>query len=384
MKLLIGPAAEGEQYFPRDYLTQKFWRILSQSANISIAAPRRVGKSSFMLNLVKEEKEGYKCIYLITESVNNANEFFKKIYKELLSQLETGARFKQFIGDVFKRLDIRKISLTQIEFGKSDINYFDEILFLCKEVKEFPYKVILLIDEFSQTIENIITDVSKEAARNFLHQCRELRQNPDVKSKIHFVYTGSIGLENLVISIEEPRSITDLGNLDIPPLSEKEANELITAILDNENYIFTTEDRLYLLKRLKWLLPFFIHVLMGEIENFCIEKGVNNITPEVIDEAFKNALRHRTYFEHWLSRLRIVFKGPAFSCSKEILNIAAKKDGIDYYELQDTMTKYNIEDTALIINTLIHDGYLVKDDAIRKYRFNSPLLEQWWLLNVAI
>ena len=39
MKTLIGPAAEGDYYFNREYLNQKFWRILAQSHNISIAAP---------------------------------------------------------------------------------------------------------------------------------------------------------------------------------------------------------------------------------------------------------------------------------------------------------------------------------------------------------
>ncbi len=357
---------------------------MSESHNISIAAPRRVGKSSFMLNLPGKEMAGYKCIYIITESVNKPNEFFKKLYKTVLSQLSTGAKFKQFLDGVFSRLDIKKISATEIEFGKSDINYFDELQFLCKEIKQFPYKMVLLIDEFSQTIENIITDVSKEAARNFLHQCRELRQSTDVKSKISFVYTGSIGLENLVISIDEPRSITDLGDFKIPPLSENEAKELIINILDNEDYHFSQVDRAYLLSKLKWLLPYFIHVIMSEIENICIEKQVNNITPEIIDEAFKNALRHRSYFEHWISRLRIVFKKDDFSCAKEILNIAAKKDGIDYYELQDVTAKYDVEEASVIVHALLHDGYLVKDDILKKYRFNSPLLQLWWLFNIVI
>ena len=337
-----------------------------------------------MLNLSGRENKNYKCIYLITESINNSNEFFKKIYKALVSQLNTGAKFKQFFEGVFNRLDIRKISATEIEFGKSDINYFDEVLLLCKEIKQFPYKIVLLIDEFSQTIENIITGVSKEAARNFLHQCRELRQTPDVKSKIHFVYTGSIGLESLVISINEPRSITDLGDLNIPPLSEKEALKLIGNIIDNEDYEFSIEDQQYLFNKLKWLLPYFIHVLMSEIENICIEKQIKIITSEIIDQALKNALHHRSYFEHWVSRLRIVFKKDVFNCAKEVLNIAAKKDGIDFYELQDAITKYNIEDPAVIIHALLHDGYLVKDETNKKYRFNSPLLQQWWLSNIVI
>jgi len=384
MKTIIGPVAEGDYYFDRPYLDKMFWKKMRESHNISIVAPRRVGKTSFMMNLLEKNEEGYKCLYLITESINNPNEFFKKVYKVIITQLSRGGRVKNFLESLFSRLEIKNISATEIEFGKKDIDYFNEILLLCRELKDFPEKIVLLVDEFSQTIENIITDISKEAARNFLHQCRELRQNPEIRSKISFVYTGSIGLDNLVLSINEPRSISDLGNFIIPPFSEAEAISLINMIIDGDDYKFLEENRQYFLTKLKWLLPYFIQVIMSEIENICIGKNTNIITEEIIDNAFKNALHNRSYFEHWLVRLRSIFKGNDFSCAKEILNTAAKKDGIDQYELQDMITKYQLEDAAVIINTLIHDGYIIKDETTNKYRFNSPLLQSWWLTNIVI
>ncbi len=176
MKTIIGPAAEGEHYFARPYLNDKFWNKLTESYNLSIAAPRRVGKSSFMLKLLINPHKEFNCVYLITESINEPNEFFKKLYKTLLTQLNTGTKFKQFFDDLFKRLEIKKISLTEIEFGKNNVDYYNEILLLCKEVKQVKLKIVLLIDEFSQTVENIIIDQGREVAKNFLHQCRELRQ----------------------------------------------------------------------------------------------------------------------------------------------------------------------------------------------------------------
>lgn len=384
MKIIIGPAAEGEFYFDRPYLDELFWKKLKESHNLSIAAPRRVGKSSFMINLLKNDKEGYFCAYIITESINEPNEFFKKLYKTLIGLLNKSGKFKQFFEDLFRRLDIKKISLTEIEFGHNEIDYYSEILLLCKEIKETDKKIVLLIDEFSQTVENIITDQSKETAKNFLHQCREIRQSPDVKSKISFVYTGSIGLENLVLSIDEPRSISDLGHFTIPPLSEEEARQLITQIIDGDNIHFSKNDQEYFLDKLNWLLPYFIQVMMSEIEGLCRQKNKETVSREIIDEAFTKALDNRSYFEHWLVRLRSIFKGNEFSCAKEVLKTAAVKNGLDYYELQDAIAKFNIEDPAPLINILQHDGYLVKDETNRKYRFNSPLLQAWWHKNIVI
>lgn len=384
MKIIIGPAAEGEYYFARPYLNELFWKKLKESHNLSMAAPRRVGKSSFMLHLLINDKKGYSCIYLITESINEPNEFFKKIYKTLLGTLSHEGKFKQFFEDVFRRLDIKKISMTEIEFGKKEIDYYEEILFLCREVKENDIRIVLMIDEFSQTLENIITDQSREIARNFLHQCRELRQNPDVKSKISFIYTGSIGLENLVISIEEPRSITDLGHFSIPPLSNSEAKDLITQVIDGDPIRFEEKEREYFLSKMNWLLPYFIQVMMSEMDSICKDDGKQTITEAIIDKAFDRALDNRSYFEHWLTRLRAIFKGSDFSLAKEVLKIAAIKNGIDYYQLQDVIAKFNIEDAVPLVNILQHDGYLVKDEQGKTYKFNSPLLRAWWLKNIVI
>jgi hypothetical protein len=384
MKIIIGPAAEGEFYFDRPYLDELFWKKLKESHNLSIAAPRRVGKSSFMLNLLKNEKAGFFCTYIITESINEPNEFFKKLYKTLLDLLNKSGKFKQFFEDLFKRLKIKRISLTEIEFGRNEIDYYEEVLLLCKEVKEYDVRIVMLIDEFSQTLENMITDQNRETAKNFLHQCRELRQNPDIKSKISFVYTGSIGLENLVISIDEPRSISDLGHFNIPPFSKEEANQLITQIIDSDPVQFEEKERTYFINKLNWLLPYFIQVMMSEMDSICKEKKTRIITTEIVDNAFTKALENRSYFEHWLARLRSIFKGNDFSCAKEVLKIAAVNNGLDYYELQNSITKFNIEDAAPLINILQHDGYLVKDEENKKYRFNSPLLQAWWLKNIVI
>ncbi|MDZ4796204.1 MAG: hypothetical protein SGI83_18140 [Bacteroidota bacterium] len=384
MKIIIGPAAEGDFYFDRPYLDELFWKKIKESHNVSIAAPRRVGKSSFMINLLKNEKADYFYTYIITESINEPNEFFKKVYKTLLGLLSRSGKFKQFFEDVFKRLDIKKISLTEIEFGRNEIDYYEEILLICKEVKENDVRIVLLVDEFSQTVENIITDQSRETAKNFLHQCRELRQNLDVKSKINFVYTGSIGLENLVLSIDEPRSISDLGHFNIPPLSNDEAKKLITQIIDGDPIQFEEKYRDYFLDKLNWLLPFFIQVMMSEMDSLCKERNTETISTSIVDDSFMKALDNRSYFEHWLVRLRSIFKGNDFSCAKEVLKIAAVNNGVDYYELQNAIAKFEIEDAAPLINILQHDGYLVKDEENKKYRFNSPLLQAWWLKNIVI
>jgi hypothetical protein len=53
-------------------------------------------------------------------------------------------------------------------------------------------------------------------------------------------------------------------------------------------------------------------------------------------------------------------------------------------EIIDLSVKYNIRDSYKnLLNTLIYDGYINNNEDPKVYRFNSPLLRQWWRNNVA-
>lgn len=383
MKYIIGPVAELDYYFDRYWLDRLFWKKIETHRHLSIAAARRTGKSSFMKHIVASQKEGVIKEYVITESANSSQEFFKKVYKCLLATIPKSTKFIEIIKDKVKNVDLKKISITEIEFNSEELNFYEELVELLSKEELSKFPILLFIDEFSQTIENIKNDQGEDAARKFLHKCRELRQSSVIKAKINYVFAGSVGLENLVAKINESKSINDLGTFDIPPLSDEETHLMINAILDGDDIEFASDDRNYFLERLKWYLPFHIQILMSEIDMILDRNGSNQISKDTIDEAFAKTLKNRTYFEHWFSRLRIIFKGNEFSCAKNILNQIAKKESIDAYELSDLFTKYEIEEGVETINILKHDGYISKNDN-NTYRFNSPLLQEWWLQTIVI
>jgi len=378
MKLSIGNVAEGENYFARPYLNEKFWRMLQNSKHISIVAPRRVGKSSFIVNISTIENERFTIIYIITESIDNSNDFFKKIYTEILNVIEKSNKLNELFADLIKKNGIQKIGLDGIEFTKNNLDFFEEIKLFLKKKPDL--NIVMLIDEFSQTLENIILNQGENEAKLFLHQCRELRLDSNCKDKINFVYTGSVGLENLVASIDELKSINDIAVFEVPPLNTEEGVQLIDQILDDDDYIFDIKWKHYLLEKIKWKLPFYIQVIMSEIQEICIENNSKTIDEQTIDNAFTNSLSRRAYFEHWESRLKVMFKGSEYKFVKEFLDFTAQNNIISKYESLNIAQKHDILNQNTMINSLLHDGYIVKSEDF-SYRFTSPLLQQWWINN---
>ena len=70
MKNVIGQAATGEDFYPRDLEIKHIYQRLDAGGNLYLNAPRRVGKTSIMLNLLKNPKPGYHFVYRDLRIVN--------------------------------------------------------------------------------------------------------------------------------------------------------------------------------------------------------------------------------------------------------------------------------------------------------------------------
>lgn len=387
LKSIIGQAARGEDFFPRPNITNEIWQKLHTGSNLLLVAPRRVGKTSILYNLLDATLEKYIVIYYISESVNNKNEFYQKLFNHIVERISAidkyRAKFSSFAKEFL--VSIESIGKEGIKFRHdSTISFHQEIFKLMRKIDLGENKIIVLIDEFAQTVENIFQDEGKGAAINFLESKREIRLEPNISTKLQFVYAGSIGLENIVNKINATSTIDDLAPIKVPPLSEKEAklfsNEIINGLgikIDNEAFN-------YLLNKIGWWIPFHFQIIIAEAKKILCEKEKDIITKETIDQSISDVLEHRIYFELWFTRLRKAYKGEEFSFIKEILNITSENKTIKSNEISNLATKFKLKDTYNnLINVLKHDGYINNNDDPKIYRFNSPLLREWWYRNVA-
>lgn len=385
MKTIIGQAATGEFFYKREKLTDKLWENIIKGNNILISAPRRIGKTSLMLDLIENSKKGYKVIYVITESVNNKNEFFRKLVHEIYTQLSTGKKFSNTLGQIKKSTSIKSIGPKGIELEHKDIEYFNEFQDIVKQLELEGEKLIIMVDEFAQTVENIMQDEDDKKAINFLEANREIRIKPEINNKVQFVYAGSIGLENIVSHLNSTSTINDLYTFIVKPFTESEVKDyILNYAIEGTSLIFKEEKIEYLINKIEWLIPYFINILLEEIEEVCTELDKTEIIEKIIDDAFVNALKKRSYFEHWHIRLRKAYKQSNYNFSKELLNRISENNILLSNEIHDLAVKLGIENSYKdILNSLVYDGYINNNDDSKVYRFNSPLLRMWWNKNIA-
>lgn len=385
MKIRTGNPVRGDNFFKREILIEKLWDMIESESNILLVAPRRVGKTSIMQYLEDYPKENYHFIFLNTESVNSENEFFKRLLYKLLSS--------DFIKGSIKLLsNIKEHSPVIKKFGKDGIeldydkefDYLKEFLIIVDKIDLDEQKLIFLLDEFSQTVENIKNDVGEREAIHFLHKNRELRQDDLIDKNIRFIYSGSIGLENIVRRIKSSKTINDLVPIKVNPLTKNEAEEMIYLLLENVDFTLDNEQIDFILEKIEWLIPFYIQLIIQAIKDFQKDNNLAEINRDVIEEAFSEMITQQNYFENWHSRLKTLFKVDEYNFAKELLNKIAELKVIESNKIRDIAVKYNIEDQYKdITSSLVYDGYINNNEDIKIYRYNSPILRMWWWKYVA-
>ncbi len=360
VKTTIGHPARENDYFDRSALTSRIWEKIQSGSNLLMSAPRRVGKSSIMFHFLDNPPINSRIIYIDTEAVNNENEFFKKLFHQVVKILSTVNRYSKMMTNFTRELGVRieSVGIEGIAIGNHCLNYYDEFLKLLKPLEMKNDRLVIMLDEFAETVQNIIKDEGQEKAIHFLQSNRTLRMMPDMKGKIQFILAGSIGLENIVENLNASATINDLYSFPIPPLSNAEAKALTAKIIEDSGYIFAEYQIEYMLQKIEWLIPFYIQLIVDEIDKLKFSQGSVHITENEIDKAFLNAIEH--------------------------LNHISEFDTINSNQVYDLAVQHNMElNFRYILNALKYDGYINNNDEPRVYRFNSPLLKTWWFKNVA-
>lgn len=391
----IGQPAEGiTRYFSRDRIVNKIFRKLKDGENLLLSAPRRIGKSTILKYIENNPKANQIIKYIIVQSIDSSEEFFKKLYNELVGDKEIFDGIEGYwtrTSSLVKQYASRITGFTidgSVEVGEEDtINYYKECMLLIKYFDKKEKKIILFIDEFPDAVNNIL-EKDIHLAIKFLQENRDMRMSFSDTS-LQFVYTGSTGLENIVKKLNKLDLINDLFNIAIPPFDEVESKELIQRLVlgfneENKDFNIDEETIEYILKRIVWRLPYYMQIIVEELFEYFddTQNTIDSTSVEyVLTKIVKSNSNHSAYFENWKRRLKSAFKDQDYDFAVHILNYIAKNETIDTALFYDMSVAHEVDDAKYVLDVLEHDGYISEDNKV--YGFNSILLKEWWYINVA-
>lgn len=382
-KIIIGKEALGDFYYRRVEIENEIWEEVEKGNNVLIAAPRRVGKTSVMKYLVETNKNGYRLIFRNVQGIDTEEAFYKEIYGLIIKCLDKFSSNKQLIQDYIKQKKITEISWSGgIKIEDANINYLEEINNIIPKLDKNGETIVLVIDELPEVLHNLHKKGENAIAKSINKNLRHWRQESGYE-KLQFILAGSVGIHYVVGLIEGRTSdINDLNKIYYQPFDndKNEVDDYIDWTTNAATVKYNDKMKGYLKSKVQYFVPYFINLMLDEINKIAFKNRNHILTEEIIDIAFNNIVRNSGYFEDWKKRLADYMPSSDFKFVNEILKHIAHRDRITIQEIYDKAIKYEKEDDYMtFIRDLQQDGYIVENEG--KYIFISPFLKEFWKLD---
>lgn len=381
---IIGSVATGDYYYPRTEIVDDILIELKKGNYILITAPRRVGKTSIMRDLEKNPQEGYIVKFENIEAVKSENEFYETLYRLILSCLNKSVKTKKGVLRFFKKKKISEIDIKgKIKIEDNTINYLEEINTIFRELDNNSEVIVLLLDELPEVLHNINKADRTEEAIAILKQLRTWRQSNF--KKLQFVLAGSIGIHHVVKRIEgRTADLNDLKKINCDPFDKTQALQYIDWATKKATIKYNDILKNYLLQKIQhYYTPYFINLMLDEIDKKGRKDNVHKITNRDIDHAFNKVVNNNEHFEDWKNRLSEFLPRNDFDFVNEILTHIAHNGFISIQTIYNKAVRCNkTMDYMDLISDLKQDGYIVEEtEGNKKYVFISPFLKTFWLQN---
>ena len=173
LKLKIGSPVAGEDFFGRNAELRKAETLIEDN-NLMLAAPRRVGKTSFAKRLMEvQSAKGWNTIFIDLEEITNTEHFFKAFYDELMTLPE--AKLKDKITSGLKKwlsgMEISTANLpvkATVKIGAPSNDDFKE---LAEVLNILDNHTLVVFDELTVLLESlsVLNDGDQMVRINSVH-----------------------------------------------------------------------------------------------------------------------------------------------------------------------------------------------------------------------
>lgn len=369
----------------RDDLIVTLWRTLERQS-VVLSAERRMGKTSVIKKMVAEYPEGYLPVFRDLEQVQTPSEFAELVFQdveEYLSGIRRNAtKARQFLSHLTGAEVGKIVKIPQIhaQHWKTMLTHTIEDL-----VEHQERKIIFFWDELPLMIYNIKQNAGEAAAMEVLDVLRALRQTNE---PLRMVFTGSIGLHNVITALKRSgyanNPTNDMFKVDVPPLSvEKDAVSLALQLLDGESIISTDPEAVArCIAETVDGIPFYIQHVAVQLALSGVQATKEQVT-EIISR-FLIEDQDPWELRHFRERINTYYTVDERPFALHLLDILASAEECLSFENLFNLLKSRLatEDAELArhVLTLLQLDHYITRNLDGAYQFRFSIIRRWWRL----
>jgi len=368
-------------------------RMILEHTSIVMSSTRRMGKTMILTKMHETDHPGSKSLLCFFESVQSAEEFVNKLHDALVEQeLVMEGDFKKFLAWLNGTLGKKDLGFLKTpdfkRHWKVALNLMMDDL-----VEKHVDQVVIMMDEFPKMIWNLIQKGNQQEAGEILDELRSIRERLEKRSKLRFIYCGSVGM-NLVIGhlIKQFRytgaPLNNMHHYIVHEMTLSDATELV-AYLMGKRGINSDNGMISYLAEACSCLPFFIDRILIQLKLSVNDRTINQADIDRTMDAFISGRDKNNQFNHFTERIEAYYDANDQRIAHQILRVLCKSnEAIQSDKLLDLVklqTKSDDFEILKILSDLYEDMYIDREAAGDDvcYRFRYVLLKKWWRLNRA-
>ncbi|GAB6041830.1 AAA family ATPase [Endothiovibrio diazotrophicus] len=406
MHNIAGSPVEGENFFGRQREVARLCELLNHH-DVLLLGPRRIGKTSAARAVMADLRdEGWRCVEVNVASCPHERGFLDKLLDALKQELESATSRKlsgalesitAFTGRIRSiKIPVPGAGTVGVDFDQEGAEEWsrvaDDLLRRISGVDDDRW--LIYIDELPIFLFALIRNDPEngiQRVRRFLDWFRnDVRALPKA-GDIHWLVSGSVGLDTLVQQHGMADTINSMKHETLEAFSDEEAVALLEELAGSYDIDLTGEEILSLVHAVRWAQPYYLQATFHHLRALLAE-GRGSPLPELLGTAVERLIDpgKDNDFHHWESRLDLQLLAADAEHARALLSRTAfNPDGVRaemlFATLQERIPGQTAESARRTFirlrDILIRDAYwhVEEREGARRYRFRLEPLRRWWL-----
>ena len=389
LRNIVGNPVTGSDLFGREKELGWIWERLELGEHVHLLAPRRVGKTSLMMELQRDPQPNWHVIYVDAMNALGPAGLFANIVKELAQSPAYQTWFEAMpfraalskVRQHFRRtngdLHVSKSGMSTA-MGVDWLVTMEQLRQRLKNPPNESAKLLLILDELPFLLTKMLKmRRGQKHVELMLANLRSWRQDPSLRQKVHMLFDGSVDLRSVLRRPGLSWLANDMAPIRIDSWGYQTAIRFLQRLGTDCGFVLQHDHIELMLELLGDPEPYHIQLFFREL--FAASRGTaSGVTKELVRNCFEVLLsepKNSVIREHYTWRLRSALDTESYEAVQAILRLACNRDGTSIQDIQD----FAGERASLFrkaVNDLEMEGYIVRNED--RIVFQSNLLRSCW------
>lgn len=391
--VMVGNPVTGDDFFDREVEMRELLALLASGAHVMVTAPRRIGKTSLLLEARERLADSYAFLFVDVQACATEIDGLVKLTMAASEHRDLGQRILDPFKNLFAKADTK---LEEIGAGGVSIKLRaglaadwqtkgNEVL---ERLAESGKPVVVWFDELPVLVSALLSGDDHQMtpdrvakARTFMYWLREASIRH--RGAVRFVISGSIGLEPLLGRAGISDTLNTFTNFKIRAWTTQVALAFIHSRMSD----LELDDAVarHVLAKLGELIPHHVAKFVQALRIDAARREEVAITRQDVDRVYREemlSVHGHVDLATYEDRLKRVVPSPLLSAALELLTETATVGRLTA-GAADEIVRAHASSAAeaadglrFLLQVFEHDGYLVGRG--KGYVFASKLVRDWW------